>query len=480
MKILDASLQKVLTICSCYYLTVYCLLGAMRMAFPGALEWTESTMYYQMVRVLAGQPLYVEPSLEYVPLIYPPLYFYTAALLAYITGPAFLALRLVSYLSSLGSLLLIGYIVYRESSWRTAGLWAAGLFAATYQLSATYLDTGRIDSLFLFLSLGALTAIRFVPGIKGCILSAMLLVGAALTKQTALILCLPLFLYIFLFRSKTQALCFTGFFVGTIGLLSLWLNASSQGWYFFYTLELPRQHPIFWNRMASFWLQQIMTPLGIMTCLASSLFFLMTLKKFRALAFLYALFFMTMLVISGMHWIKIGGYKNVLIPAHAAAAIGAGLALAIVRKAWIHRLLLVAACIQFALLWYDPLPIVPTARHAEIVRTTIAAIKNIDGEVFAPASGYLTVMAGKKHSAHIAAIDDILLFTETGAVRDRLIMEIMNAIRNKRFAAILLDRRFRFFQRAIEENYILSPQYSGQLTYWPLIKYWYIPRPPQP
>ena len=135
MKILDASLEKVLSICACYYLAVYCIVGAVRMPFPGALEWLESSAYYQVLRVLAGQSLYVEPSLEYVPSIYPPLYFYAAALLARITGPGFLALRLVSFLSSLGSMALIGYIVYRESYRRIAGLWAAGFFAATYCVS---------------------------------------------------------------------------------------------------------------------------------------------------------------------------------------------------------------------------------------------------------------------------------------------------------------------------------------------------------
>jgi hypothetical protein len=63
-------------------------------------------------------------------------------------------------------------------------------------------------------------------------------------------------------------------------------------------------------------------------------------------------------------------------------------------------------------------------------------------------------------------------------VRNLLIIEIREAIRNKRFTAILLDRRFRFFQRDIEANYILCPKYAEQMMYRPLIKYWYIPEPP--
>jgi hypothetical protein len=180
-----------------------------------------------------------------------------------------------------------------------------------------------------------------------------------------------------------------------------------------------------------------------------------------------------------MPWIKIGGFKNVLPPVHAALAIGACLALTAARTNRVRRLLLIAACIQFALLWYNPLPIIPTASNAAVVRSTIAAIKEIDGEVFAPASGYLSVMAGKTHSAHIGCINDVL-YSEPGPVRNNLIIEIRKAIQEKRFAAILLDRRFRFFQRDIETHYILWPQYADQLTYRPLINYWYIPDVPIP
>ena len=477
MKILDATLQKALTLCACYYLIAYCVLGALRMPFPGALEWLESNMYYQMLRVLEGQPLYVAPSLKFVPSIYQPLYFYIAALLARIFGPGFWVLRLISYLSSLGSMALIGYIVYRESARRIAGLWAAGFFAATYHISATYFDAGRIDSLFLFLSLGSLAMVRFAPGMTGCLLAAVLLAAATLTKQTALILSFPLVVYIFLFRSRLQALCFSSFFIVMVGLPSLWLNAATQGWYFFYAFALPAQHPILWNRLGSFWLQQILAPMGIAACMAVSYFFLIPLKKSRAPALLYALFFITMLAVSCMPWIKIGGFKNVLPPAHAALAIGAGLALTVARTNKIRRLLLIAACIQFALLWYNPIPIVPAANNAKVVRSTIAAIKEIDGEVFAPASGYLPVMAGKTHSAHIGCINDVL-YGEPGPVRNRLIIEISEAIRDKRFEAILLDRKFGFFQRDIETYYIPWPQYTEQMMYRPLINYWYIPKPP--
>jgi hypothetical protein len=145
-----------------------------------------------------------------------------------------------------------------------------------------------------------------------------------------------------------------------------------------------------------------------------------------------------------------------------------------VAKISIRRLVYCVALMQFYVLWYNPLPLLPGRGAEDLVRRTVAAVMNIDGEVFAPANGYLAVMAGKKHSAYTGSINDIL-WGRPGPVRDRLIMEIRSAIREQRFAAILLDRPFGAFKRDIETHYVLCPQYTAAPEYWPLIKYWYIP-----
>jgi len=475
MKTLENALQKVLTVCACYYLAAFCVAGVLRMPFPGALEWLESNMYYQVLRVTADQPLYVEPSLEYVPFPYPPLYCYLSALVADMTGAGFLPLRLVSFVCALGSMALIGYIVFRESSRRSAGLWAAGLFAATYTLSATYFDVARVDSLFLFLFLGSLAAIRFAPGIAGAGLAAILLACATLTKQTGFVLCVPLLAYVFLFRPRNQAFCCAGIFFILTGLLYAGLNVATQGWYFFYVFSVPGRHAILWDKMGPFWVEQIIRPLGIAAGMAVGWFVVTPLKKQRAAAVLYGCSFAAIYAATCMHWMKIAAYKNVLMPAHAALAIGVGFAVLSPRLIRFRRLLLAATCVQFALLCYNPLRVIPPAGSAEIVRSAVAAVKDIDGEVFAPANGYLPVLAGKPHSAHISCINDII-FAGPDAVRDRLLMQIGTAIRTKRFAAIVLDRPFGAFERDIELNYALSRQYTRNPVYSPLIRYWYVPR----
>jgi hypothetical protein len=472
-------LRAALSACACWYLGVFCVIAAMRLLFPGAVEWYESGMYYMMLRVLGGQALYGSPSIEYVPTIYPPLYIYLSAALARITGPEFFTLRIVSTLSTLGTMALICALVCRETRSRSAGLWAAGIFAATYHASATYFDIGRIDPLFLVLFLGSLYALRFAPGMHGCLCAGALLAASALTKQTALVLFMPLCLWVWISRPRVQALCFTGTTAALVGLASLLLNAACDGWYFYYVFELPSQHAVLWDRIGSFWLQQILPGLGLAAGMTAAYFFLVPFKTNRGPVLLYALTFITMLAASCMHWMKLGGFKNVIMPAHAALAIGAGLALGAVGKSRLRLSVYGAALVQFCLLWYNPLARVPEPGSADVVRRSVAAVRAVEGEVFAPAYGYLAVMAGKKHSAHIGFINDIL-WGRPGPVRDRLIREIKNAIREQRFAAILLDRPFGAFQRDIEAHYVLCPQYAAAPEYWPLIKYWYIPAAGQP
>ena len=45
-----------------------------RIAYPYDLEWMEGGMLAHAARVADGQSLYVSPSLDFIPFIYPPLY----------------------------------------------------------------------------------------------------------------------------------------------------------------------------------------------------------------------------------------------------------------------------------------------------------------------------------------------------------------------------------------------------------------------
>ena len=109
------------------YLIVYVYIAARRMGYPYELEWIEGGFVGQVGRILAGQPVYGPPSIEFTPFIYTPLYFYLSAATAKIVGAGFLPLRIVSVLSSLVAIIGIFALVFRRSRNLTASFIAAGL-----------------------------------------------------------------------------------------------------------------------------------------------------------------------------------------------------------------------------------------------------------------------------------------------------------------------------------------------------------------
>lgn len=468
-----------------YFCSVYLVLAVLHLQFPYALEWIEGSMLDHVRRAVSGEPIYVSPTPEFVPAIYPPLYYYCAAALAHVIGLGLLPLRLVSLAASLGSLMLIFLIVSRASESRPAGILAAGLFAATYQAGGPYLDMGRIDSLFLFFFLATVYLIRFRTSWHGQAMAGIMLACAVLTKQTALLLALPLIFCSLLFSraAGTFAFCLTAAL--TAGFTSILINYVHNGWYFYYVFELPRQHPVLFSRIAGFWTQDIAATLPVACLFALAYVFLPARVRQKRSMIFFVLVTGSVLAIACLSKIKSGGFKNVLMPAHATLAMMFGLAYAAgmrLLQNWQPRAQLMARAVimvlcagQFGLLLYDPRGLVPDPRQARNARAVVELAANIQGEVFAPAYGYLCAMAGKRGSAHIGAINDVLR-GDPGPVRQALIDAIRAAISGQRFAAIILDRRFEWFQKDIEQHYDLAPGSGRQHPAWPLVRFFYVPK----
>ena len=77
-------------------LIAFLFVALSRVTYPFALEWLEAGTYTHVVRVLEGKPLYAAPNYEFIAMIYTPLYFYGAALLAWLTQNVMLSIRWVS------------------------------------------------------------------------------------------------------------------------------------------------------------------------------------------------------------------------------------------------------------------------------------------------------------------------------------------------------------------------------------------------
>src|ERR1019366_5947973 len=165
-----------------------------RIGYPYPLEWLEPATSDTVARILRGLPIYCAPSYEFVASMKTPLYDYVVASVSSIFGTDRVAGRLVSVLSTGGVCFLLWRFIHREGA---SGIWAlfgVALFLATYNISRQWYDIARLDTLFLFVLVAAAYALRFWRGAAGAAGAGVLLAAAYFTKQTVLLVAIPLLL----------------------------------------------------------------------------------------------------------------------------------------------------------------------------------------------------------------------------------------------------------------------------------------------
>jgi hypothetical protein len=129
---------------------LFVAVGLSQVAYPGFTEPLEADVLQHIERVSRGLAIYVEPTTEYVPLAFMPLYYLLAAPFYRLIGDSFVGPRSLSFLLSLGSVLLVYLIARRESRDFRIGLLAAGFFMAGYRVSDAVLFSAMPDSALLF------------------------------------------------------------------------------------------------------------------------------------------------------------------------------------------------------------------------------------------------------------------------------------------------------------------------------------------
>ncbi len=429
----------------------YVTVALLRVSYPYELEWMEGAVVEHLRRVVQGRALYIQPSMEFVPFIYPPLYYYAAAGVAVATGVSFVPLRIVSILASIGCFVLIAYLVRRETASRYAAVVAAGMFAAAFGATGAWYDTGRVDTLFLFLMLAAIALIRRpAPGLR-MVAAGLLLASAFLTKQSALVFGAPLGVYALLVNWRGGLVLLATALAGAAAAVLLIDNATS-GWFLFYTWEVPNQHALLREMLIGFWTQDILPVIPIAAI--AGLILLAVLARRRDPGVLY----LGAIVSGGVFtaWLSrlhSGGWLNVVIPAYAALAILFGVAIHHA-LAWANRAnnakqrslargaVYVAATLQFVLLAWNPAAQVPTSMDERAGDRLVARIAELPGTVYSPGHGYLVDAAGKTSHAHVMAINDVIRGGETN-VRDELAKTFGAALTTRRFDYLLMDSDFR-------------------------------------
>src|SRR6202007_2815736 len=93
--------------------------------------------------------------------------------------------------SSLIAMGALSWNVFRETRDRLAALVAVGLFAACYRLTGAWFDVGRLDSMFVALTLVAIGYGQRARAVRGGLVLGALAFLAFFTKQSALIALVP-------------------------------------------------------------------------------------------------------------------------------------------------------------------------------------------------------------------------------------------------------------------------------------------------
>jgi hypothetical protein len=429
----------------------YLFIALSRLNYPFTLEWLEGNSLVEVHRILAGQPLYPAPTAGYVPDGYPPLYFAVSAAVARVLGLSYLPPRLVSLVSSLACLALLARLVQRETGSIAAGTGAAGVFAATYFATDTWLDVGRVDSLFLALSIGGLYAARHMRGPRGAVAAGMLLAAAALTKQTGLVEGVAVVL---LAGPRRRLACVAALAeVTVLGISTLVLALTTGGWYVCYVFELMGEHALNDGGFGWFW-TALLSTMGIAACAAA----LAGVRRVPAVLLAGC----TALAAEGCAaLVHSGGGINDMLPAYLAVALLAGLALGGSSTRWVTTTsgVLVFAQSVILLAGCHPSQAIPASADRAVGERLTAGLRAFGGTVAVPADPGLSLAAGMAPAAHQDAAYDVLRASDQAAVAS-FRRSATDAVAARRFSAIITDGPGPPFANppSLSQNYYQCPQ----------------------
>lgn len=213
-----------------------------RLPYPFDLEWMEGGVMAHAWRVQHAQPLYVAPSPDFIPMIYPPGYYYVVAVLGYPFG---LGLPLGRAVSIVGTLAACGALVWasqRRAGNPLLGLLGAAFFLGCYEDSGAFYDLVRPDALALgFLAWALVLGLEAAPRLQ--VLSGLLLFAAFVTKHNNAAYGLPIALGVWALHGQRAAWRF-GLAAAVPGLAyTAFMQVNTSGHFLGYLWSVPASHP---------------------------------------------------------------------------------------------------------------------------------------------------------------------------------------------------------------------------------------------
>jgi len=451
-----------------------------RITFPYDLEWMEGGVLLHARRVMQGEGIYVTPTSDFIPFIYPPLYHWVVAALGKAFGLSHTVGRAVSVVGTFAAAALAVVAARGEGVRWGLSIAAAGLYLSTFDETGAFFDLVRIDGLFMGLTMGALVAGRQAFWRT----SGILLTLAFATKHNAALFGLPILIWAWRNHGRAEALTFAKWSVlPALTFTVLTQLLEGDGLFLTYLLGVPGVHPFHGRRFiwltqkeevvalpvttallavwavawwrgrvsgkplsdrASGWLGRLPGPLQRL-----ALGYLQWWRKGTAEGPLSpgarywlangALALLLTAIMRGHH----GGYINVLMPGMWVLSFAGVVAIERLRSrfrhpavAWLLPLLVVGQLSQT--LW-KPTRYTATDRDREAGDKLVEVLAAEEGELLAPWSPWLLVQAGKEPGFHLIGLWD--LDHEHGPLLDDVATIRADADARRWSAIVVMDER---------------------------------------
>ncbi len=396
---------------------IFAYVGARRLFYPLELDCIEGVILDHVMRLTAGKPMYVEPTLHFVSLAYMPFFMIVSSWVVRLTGPALWAPRFVSLVSTWGVAILIATVIRRETGGRALALAGAAIYLLGFGYTGSCYDVARPDSLMLLLVLGGLVTLRFTPSAVGALGAAALMTLAFFTKQHALVFGAAAGLHLAL-NDRRRLLPYAIALVLGCGGGYFLLSRTMGPWFSFYTWDVPshwsQPSPIRVLHYAGDCLVGTLAVLFIPSLLSLGL----PSKVWRGASALWVWAGIGAIGTGLLATLDPAAYRHTLMPTMMAFSILGPLSLhRLARESMMAYasdpraamgIVFSVLCLQFLPLYYPIHSRLPHPRAIEAYHAFVADLKDQPGDVLIPYHGFYDWSAGKPSSLHIIPLDDIL------------------------------------------------------------------------
>ena len=456
-----------------------------RLRYPLDLEWMEGGVLTHALQLARGQPLYAEPSVDFVSFLYTPLYPAVLCVLSKTFGLSYTLGRAVSILAFSGALVFLvaavrGIAQQFESEElkavaTTAGLLGAAAVCLAFPFCGAFYDLVRGDSLWLLLVSAGLYSCSPGRSMTQIVLGALLLVLGFFTKQTAAPFMVAAAASVTLTSGIKRGLVFAAVVFGSATAAILAGQYMTDGWLWIYIHRLHQGHETLFERI---WPEtpRILFDYGFALLFPIAACFLLAAFKRRLSLrlFHWACMAVTGLATAAVGSATQGAYDNAYIPAvyfgallSAACvvelpALAAGLGASTSDAVWsfgdphgswrgslraIGLLGLGILSAHAMIRWLDPSPHVPSRQDRAEAGRLLAYLTEQGPEVFVPCHPFYSVLAGGRGHLHVMGLNDVYFWPRAitsdpardTAIRDRFRESVMSSFRSRRWKSVIQD-----------------------------------------